>query len=604
MLPELRDLLRSSELVIGIGSPRASLESNHALRALVGPEHFYTGVCRTQSQLISRVLDILSTGPVRSASLQDVSSADAVLILGEDVSNVAPLLELALRRSILRKPSAIAKKLHIEPWNDAAVREALQTEKGPLFIATTGPTDLDDVATHAYRSAPDDIARLGLAVANKLDADAPEIAGLSDDVDSLAQTIAAALKEAERPLVISGTSIASSPVIESAAQVAYALHSMNSQTQICFTVPFCNSMGLGLIGGKPLEEAIDVLARSSAAVAVILENDLYRHLNVVEADKLLNAANTVIAIDFLPTPTMAKSHIVLPASAFAESNGTFVNNEGRAQRFFQVFKPEPGILESWRWLRQMRPPGSRGENAGLNTFDEILAELTSSMEILRPVEDLCPGAGFRVVGRAIARQPHRYSGRTAMHANIDVHEPKTLQDKDAPLSFSMEGYEGRPPSTLITHFWAPHWNSVQSVNKFQTEVGGPLRDGEIGKRLIEPRPKAKPMYSTKIPTAFKPRKGHVLVVPAYHLFGSEELSALSPAVAELTTKPYVSINPTDARNLPVEDDGTLEVVFSGISHYLPVRLSNKVPRGLARVPMWLAGLRWDGVPFWFKFPRD
>jgi 5,5'-dehydrodivanillate O-demethylase len=41
--------------------------------------------------------------------------------------------------------------------------------------------------------------------------------------------------------------------------------------------------------------------------------------------------------------------------------------------------------------------------------------------------------------------PHRYSGRTAMHANKDVHEPQTAQDKDSPLAFSMEGATGLGP---------------------------------------------------------------------------------------------------------------------------------------------------------------
>ena len=603
ILPKLRELLGDRDRVIGIGSPRASLESNYALRTLVGPERFYTGVDRTQSQLIGRVLDILSTGLVRAASLNDVSSADAVLVLGEDVSNVAPLLELSLRRSILRKPSAIAGELRIEPWNDAAVREALQTERGPLFIAATGTTDLDDAATYACHCAPDDIARLGMAVAHNLDADAPEVVGLSDEGSSLARTIADALREAERPLVISGTSTTSRAVIESAAQVAYALHSINDKTQICFTVPFCDSMGLGLMGGKPLETAIEVLESNPAAVAIILENDLYRHLSEVEADRFLSAASTVIAIDFLPTPTTARAHIVLPAATFAESNGTFVNNEGRAQRFFQVFKPEPDIQESWRWLGQLSPASSGAAGTRWGTFDEIVADLAQSADVFRPIEGLSPGADFRIAGQAIARQPPRYSGRTAMHANIDVREPMPPHDQDAPLSFSMEGYEGRPPSTLATRFWAPGWNSVQSVNKFQTEVGGPLRDGEVGKRLIEPKRKDRPPYSAEIPAAFQPREGHLLIVPAYHVFGSDELSILSPAIAELAARPCIAVNPSDARNLPMEDDGTLEVSLSGISHCLPIRLSRTVSPGVARVPVGLVGLQWDGGPFWFQLSR-
>ena len=33
--------------------------------------------------------------------------------------------------------------------------------------------------------------------------------------------------------------------------------------------------------------------------------------------------------------------------------------------------------------------------------------------------------------------PHRYSGRTAMRANIDVSEPQVPQDSDSPFAFSI-----------------------------------------------------------------------------------------------------------------------------------------------------------------------
>jgi NADH-quinone oxidoreductase subunit G len=49
----------------------------------------------------------------------------------------------------------------------------MQAEKGPLFIATSASTRLDDVAAKTYRAAPDDIARLGFAVAHELDPAAP-----------------------------------------------------------------------------------------------------------------------------------------------------------------------------------------------------------------------------------------------------------------------------------------------------------------------------------------------------------------------------------------------------------------------------------------------
>ena len=61
---------------------------------------------------------------------------------------------------------------------------------------------------------------------------------------------------------------------------------------------------------------------------------------------------------------------------------------------------------------------------------------------------VAPLAGFRAIGGRIPRQSHRYSGRTAMHADISVHEPKPPEDIDAPLAFSMEGHDGPPPPAL------------------------------------------------------------------------------------------------------------------------------------------------------------
>ena len=113
----------------------------------------------------------------------------------------------------------------------------------------------------------------------------------------------------------------------------------------------------------------------------------------------------------------------------------------------------------------------------------------------------------------------------------------------------MEGYPGHPPPSLIPRFWAPGWNSVQALNKFQDEVGGPLTGGDPGERLIEPMPGKKVAYFQNVPAGFKPRAGEWLLLPLHHIFGSEELSALAPAIAELSPQPYLALNPDDASDL-------------------------------------------------------
>ena len=60
----LREL--ASGKAIGIGSPRASLESNFALRSLVGEGRFYAGISTAESRLLKLMLDILRNGPAHT----------------------------------------------------------------------------------------------------------------------------------------------------------------------------------------------------------------------------------------------------------------------------------------------------------------------------------------------------------------------------------------------------------------------------------------------------------------------------------------------------------------------------------------------------------
>ena len=86
--------------IIGIGSPRASIESNFALSALVGKENFYHGISKKEQLLTKTVLDFLQNSGVQTPSLKQIEKADAVIILGEDLTNTAPMIALALRQAV------------------------------------------------------------------------------------------------------------------------------------------------------------------------------------------------------------------------------------------------------------------------------------------------------------------------------------------------------------------------------------------------------------------------------------------------------------------------------------------------------------------------
>ncbi|MGA8020020.1 MAG: NADH-quinone oxidoreductase subunit NuoG, partial [Desulfobacterales bacterium] len=163
------ELLGDDRRLIGIGSPRASLESNFALRSLVGPQNFYAGISDRDFELHNLVKDVLQRGPARSPSLHETMEADAVFVLGEDVTNTAPLLALNLRQLQYRKAARIASNMRIPQWNAAGVHEVGQNKRAALYIATPQKTKLDDAAAGTHRAAPDALTRLGLAVASELD---------------------------------------------------------------------------------------------------------------------------------------------------------------------------------------------------------------------------------------------------------------------------------------------------------------------------------------------------------------------------------------------------------------------------------------------------
>jgi NADH-quinone oxidoreductase subunit G len=160
----------------------------------------------------------------------------------------------------------------------------------------------------------------------------------------------------------------------------------------------------------------------------------------------------------------------------------------------------------------------------------------------------------------------------------------------------MEGYPGQPPPPLQPFFWSPGWNSIHSLNRFQEEVGGPLRGGDSGVRVLSPAPEA--VYFASPPPPFAAVAGKWLVVPVYSLFGSEELSQLSPGVAERAPAPRLSLHPDDAGTLGVAADGQVVLTIGDRTWSLAVRVSPGIPRGVAGLSMVLPAVRGVALPAW------
>ncbi|PRW55499.1 NADH dehydrogenase (quinone), G subunit [Escherichia coli] len=588
------DILRQSKKVIGIGSPRASVESNFALRELVGEENFYTGIAHGEQERLQLALKVLREGGIYTPALREIESYDAVLVLGEDVTQTGARVALAVRQAVKGKAREMAAAQKVADWQIAAILNIGQRAKHPLFVTNVDDTRLDDIAAWTYRAPVEDQARLGFAIAHALDNSAPAVDGIEPELQSKIDVIVQALAGAKKPLIISGTNAGSLEVIQAAANVAKALKGRGADVGITMIARSVNSMGLGIMGGGSLEEALTELETGRADAVVVLENDLHRHASAIRVNAALAKAPLVMVVDHQRTAIMENAHLVLSAASFAESDGTVINNEGRAQRFFQVYDPayydsKTVMLESWRWLHSLHSTLLSRE-VDWTQLDHVIDAVVAKIPELAGIKDAAPDATFRIRGQKLAREPHRYSGRTAMRANISVHEPRQPQDIDTMFTFSMEG-NNQPTAhrSQVPFAWAPGWNSPQAWNKFQDEVGGKLRFGDPGVRLFETSENGLD-YFTSVPARFQPQDGKWRIAPYYHLFGSDELSQRAPVFQSRMPQPYIKLNPADAAKLGVNAGTRVSFSYDGNTVTLPVEIAEGLTAGQVGLPMGMSGI--------------
>ncbi|WP_201593097.1 NADH-quinone oxidoreductase subunit NuoG [Psychrobacter sp. Pi2-51] len=659
--------------VIGIGSPRASLETNFALKNLVGFDNFSTGLNHQQQALVNKCIEVLSTDGIYNPSMTDIESYDAVLVLGEDITQTSSRVALSVRQAAKNEGLKMAAALQTQPWLAEPVKRIAQDALSPVYVIDVTQTKLEDISKVSVVATPEDITKLGFKVADEIASFADDLAEIADPqaadastetdgMQALAQQIAYDLIQADKPLVISGSSLSSTALIEAAAQITQALtqkrsaikateqhqvetHNakVNAATQqaqtdqpeedqelsakpnkpetgvntevqddierepaeplelkevnnkyqaqagIYLTVTDANSMGVCMLGGQSVEE----LLATDFDVVIVAENQL---TDAIDANKLtqLLSDKTVIALDHQLLDWHKDVDIVLPAASFAEADGTLISAEGRAQRFFQVYDneyyhPMSSIKEGWRWLHAVHS-SIEGRDVDWTQLDDVINALIATHPKLAGIKGAAPDADYRMTGLKIARQPRRYSGRTAMRAPISVHEPMQPKDLDTGLTFSMEGYSGKQtPSSMIPFANAAGWNSPQAWNKYQDKVGGHLKNGDPGVRLfdqlarLETRQYVAPEAMSATTTDMQ--QGQAKLVPIYNIYASSMMASRSPIVAEQLPVAAWRIGMDDANDWNIAAGDYLAIEIDKQQITLPVQIVGYLAEGCIGYPV-------------------
>jgi NADH-quinone oxidoreductase subunit G len=228
------------------------------------------------------------------AQLGDLDSADVIVVVGGDIANQQPVVELRLRKASRRR--------------------------GTIVIVGPRPQDLSDGA-EGVRTPPGQLV-IGLG------------------------TVAKALQDAKSPVVLwDEADLANEP--DAAAELARLIATGGArQIELAADVNGAGLRALG-IGSDALLPAIEA---QSVGTLVTVHADPLTAAGATRWDASLHKAGPLIAIATHRSAITDRANVVLPALMHHEQEGVLVSMTGRAQRLRPGARGPEGAAAAWELL--------------------------------------------------------------------------------------------------------------------------------------------------------------------------------------------------------------------------------------------------------------
>ncbi|WP_343187867.1 NADH-quinone oxidoreductase subunit NuoG [Buchnera aphidicola (Periphyllus koelreuteriae)] len=551
-------IIKNSKSILGIGSSRASLETNFSLKQLVGKKNFSTGMIDIDHKCSKLILKILKKNTIKIPTLKEVENYDSILILGEDITQTSSRLALSIRQALKKRSTKFLKKNNLYNWHTNAINNTQKNKKKFLFLTNTDKTKLEDVSSYSFHSNIQNqiyFSNCILSYLKKKKLDDSFV--FSKEIKKKILYISNILLKSKKILIISGSHSRNRSFIKVAYNISLILKNLGYKVGLILLTPNVNSLGVSIIKGKSLEKSLNKVQENINSTLIIVENDLFYLFHNSYLKNILTKFKNIIVMDHQRTKTVKKSNIIFPVSNFFESTGTVINYELRAQRFFKVYNvnfynKNISTMSSWRILNIIKSRLKNKVNK-IKNLDDLINLCVKKIPFLKNIKNAAPKSSFKVCGQKIPRSTLRSSGRTSLRADIDVHEIKQIEDNDSMFSFSMEGstiYKNY--TSIIPFIWSPQWNSSQGLHKFQKKISGRLLTKNSETLLISKKKNISSDYFKQDLNFFVKNK-NLIIVPYYSLFGSEELSQYSEIIKNKNSLPYLFINELDAKNFNISN---------------------------------------------------
>jgi NADH-quinone oxidoreductase chain G len=328
--------------------------------------------------------------PTGMPAITDIAKSDVIVLVGFDPSEATPVLDLHIKRAVRRKG---ARLVIINPRRIEAARYVSDPRTAPGAYIPVRPGD-EALALNELAAAAQARKAAAAGAQQKQERGArpqqgPAVAMTRvarSDIDAAAEILAGA----KSPLFIYGPDAARGPrgrlTVTALSNLAVAL---GQGDKLAYVGHEANGQGLrdvgvvanALPGHAPVSDAgardrlgklwgVQPPAEPGMSYQDMVDGKV-RALYVMEADPAAGsaAAEALKGIEFLVvqdlflTETAKLAHVVLPATSWAESEGTFTNLERRVQRAPDGIDSIEGCLPGWailarlaeRWIASQAP---------------------------------------------------------------------------------------------------------------------------------------------------------------------------------------------------------------------------------------------------------
>ncbi|NJD55824.1 MAG: hypothetical protein FIA94_05385, partial [Nitrospirae bacterium] len=377
---------RGKEAVGAIGSHRCSNEDNYMLRKfmtqVVGSSNI-DGSASFGYRKVQKALHMAFGTGSHPISMKSPLGKDVILVVESDISTTHPVYGLNILQA--KRDGAkliVADARQTKLTRHSTSRLMMQAGTSVAFLNGVMKIIMDKgLFNRQIVSKTEGFDAFEESLADYTAEKVAKTTGIPE-----AELIAAAeqLAQAKNRLITLTVNISENTkgmdTVLSAANLVLLLGDAPEILQI--PAEYANTFGMvkmGIPSGTGMKSITDMLYEQGSVQGLIImgEDPISVYPFSSKIQSVLKSLDLLIVQDIALTETAKLAHVVLPAAAWAEKDGTFVNAEGVTQKLQRIVENQGQSLPDWQILRNLSL--AMGKEIGTRSIEGLSEEIRNTV---------------------------------------------------------------------------------------------------------------------------------------------------------------------------------------------------------------------------------